>query len=77
MLNQKTRGGILLGMLIILSSGLYSCKKCLNCTSEKKSDGTTIDTYPESCGKKATLDVQELNYRANLPDSLTLNCNRD
>jgi hypothetical protein len=62
---------------VLVSTVNSSCKKCMQCTSTKKSNGATVDTYPESCGKKATLDVQELNYRANLPDSLTINCNRD
>jgi hypothetical protein len=48
----------------------------MNCTSQDKSSGQTIDTYTESCGKKASLDAIELNYRANLPDTLTLNCHR-
>jgi NADH:ubiquinone oxidoreductase subunit F (NADH-binding) len=54
-----------------------SCKKCMNCTSQDKNSGQTIDIYKESCGKKASLDAIELNYRANLPDSLTLDCPRD
>jgi hypothetical protein len=59
-------------LLTILFS---SCRKCLNCTTVN-SAGKVITTYPQTCGKKATLDVQELNYRKYIPDSLTLNCSR-
>lgn len=64
-------------ILAIVLCSFPSCKKCMNCTAKDKSTGITIDTYTESCGKKASLDVIELNYRANLPDSLTLDCPRD
>jgi hypothetical protein len=49
----------------------------MTCTTELNSTGATTYTYPEICGRKATLDAQELNYRANNPDSLTLKCVRD
>ena len=49
----------------------------MNCTAQDKSSGQTVDTYTESCGKKASLDAIELNYRANLPDSLMLDCQRN
>ena len=67
----------LLVILGIVLCSFQSCKKCMNCTSQDKSSGQTVDTYKESCGKKASLDAIELNYRANLPDTLTLNCSRD
>lgn len=47
------------------------------CKTTSKSTGQEIDTYPEICGKKATLNTQELTYRSTLPDSLELNCPRD
>lgn len=53
-----------------------SCRKCMTCTS-KNAAGVTVYTYPENCGRKATLDAAELNYRTNLEDSLTLTCPRD
>ena len=74
---RKNQTFNLLFILSILISTFPSCKKCMNCTSQDKSSGQTVDTYTESCGKKASLDAIELNYRANLPDSLTLNCSRD
>lgn len=49
----------------------------MTCTSTNNSTGAIDFTYPESCGRKATLDAQELNYRVNLADSLTLECTRD
>lgn len=55
----------------------FSCEKCMTCTSKNNSTGAIDFTYPESCGRKATLDAQELNYRVNLADSLTLDCTRD
>jgi hypothetical protein len=64
-------------LLIVLMLGFTACKKCMNCTSSLKSNGTIVDTYPESCGKKGTLDAQELNYRANLPDSISISCSRN
>ena len=54
-----------------------SCEKCMVCKTTSKSTGQEIDTYPEICGKKATLNTQELTYRSTLPDSLELNCPRD
>ena len=78
MIQQKlTRIISYLFVILLISIMSTSCKKCMSCSSSKKSNGATVDTYPESCGKKATLDAQELNYRANLPDSLTLECNLD
>jgi len=65
--------GILL--FSFLSFSLFSCKKCLNCNTTDKA-GKIVDTYQQTCGKKATLDVQELSYRKYVPDSLTLNCTR-
>ena len=65
---------LILGIVIC---SFPSCKKCMNCTAKDKISGQTVDTYTESCGEKASLDAIELNYRANLPDSLTLDCPRD
>ena len=64
-------------ILGIVLCSFPSCKKCMNCISKDKSSGQTVDTYTESCGKKASLDAIELSYRANLPDSQTLDCPRD
>jgi hypothetical protein len=47
------------------------------CKTTSKNSGQVIDTYPEICGRKATLDAQELTYRSTLPDSLELECPRD
>jgi hypothetical protein len=63
--------------LVLFIGFAPSCKKCMTCSTVLKSNGQTVDTYPEICGKKATLDAQELNYRRTLPDSLELNCPRD
>jgi hypothetical protein len=63
--------------IAILFLNFYSCKKCMTCVSTVTSSGAVDYTYPESCGRKQTLDVQELSYRANLEDSLTLKCTRD
>ncbi|MEX1188624.1 MAG: hypothetical protein WED33_05155 [Bacteroidia bacterium] len=49
----------------------------MTCTSKENASGVVTYTYPETCGRKATLDAQELNYRTNTPDSLTLECLRD
>ncbi len=49
----------------------------MTCKSTIKSTGATFETYPELCGKKGTLDAQELSYRVYLPDSLELKCTRD
>lgn len=54
-----------------------SCRKCMSCKTSYKNSGAVVDEYPETCGRKATLDAQELNYRANLPDTLELKCSRD
>jgi hypothetical protein len=54
-----------------------SCRKCMSCNTSSINSGNVVDEYPETCGRKATLDAQELNYRANLPDTLELNCARD
>jgi hypothetical protein len=54
-----------------------SCRKCMSCKTTSVNTGNVVDEYPETCGRKATLDAQELNYRANLPDTLELNCSRD
>lgn len=54
-----------------------SCEKCMVCKTSSKNTGQLIDTYPEICGRKATLDAQELTYRSTLPDSLELDCPRD
>jgi len=62
-------------VILFLFSVTSSCKKCLNCNTTNSS-GKIIDTYQPTCGKKATLDVQELSYRKYVPDSLTLNCSR-
>jgi hypothetical protein len=61
----------------VLLPSISSCKKCMTCTSKSLATGKVIDTYPETCGRKATLDTQELTYRMNLPDSLELTCSRD
>lgn len=63
--------------IAFLFLNFYSCKKCMTCVSTLTSNGAVDYTYPESCGRKQTLDVQELSYRANLEDSLTLKCTRD
>jgi hypothetical protein len=63
--------------ITLLFINLSSCKKCMTCVSTVTSNGAVVYTYPESCGRKQTLDVQELSYRANLEDSLTLKCTRD
>lgn len=47
------------------------------CQTTSNNTGAVIDSYPEICGRKATLDAQELTYRLNLPDSLELTCPRD
>jgi len=65
----------LIATILFLISSFISCKKCLNCNATDSS-GKIVDTYQATCGKKATLDVQELNYRKYVPDSLTLNCTR-
>ena len=62
---------------LTFSFSMVSCRKCMKCTSESKATGNITYTYPEGCGKKKTLDAQELNYRANLEDSLTLTCDRN
>lgn len=62
-------------LLLFIQVSLGSCKKCLNCNTTNSS-GKIVDTYQPTCGKKATLDVQELSYRKYVPDSLTLNCTR-
>ncbi|MFN5370632.1 MAG: hypothetical protein ACK5B6_04140 [Bacteroidia bacterium] len=49
----------------------------MRCETTTKSTGAVVDTYPEICGRKATLNTQELTYRATLPDSLLLNCPRE
>ena len=54
-----------------------SCEKCMVCKTTSKNTGQVIDTYPEICGRKATLNAQELTYRSTLPDSLELDCPRD
>ncbi len=66
-------------LLLMMSVALVqsSCRKCMTCTTAVTSTGATVDTYPETCGRKATLDAQELTYRSTLPDSLTLKCTRD
>lgn len=66
--------GLCLVSFILLTS---SCKKCMNCTSTVKATGAVVDTYKEICGRKQSLDSQELTYRFSLPDSLELNCPRD
>jgi len=66
---------ISISIILFLSNSIISCKKCLNCNTTDSS-GKIIDTYQQTCGKKATLDVQELSYRKYVPDSLTLNCTR-
>lgn len=48
----------------------------MNCSSVNKATGATVDVYPEICGKKKSLDTQELTYRMTLPDSLELDCPR-
>ena len=40
------------GMLLI--GGFSSCKKCTTC--EWKQNGTTIVTYPETCGSAQEID---------------------
>jgi len=64
------------GLLAWAMIGFSSCKKCMNCTTTNKKTGKQVDVYPEICGKKSSLDNQELNYRYNLPDSLELSCSR-
>ncbi len=66
--------GLCLVTFILFTS---SCKKCMHCTSAVKTSGVIVDTYPEICGKKKSLDSQELTYRFSLPDSLELTCPRD
>lgn len=64
--------------LILFSTTLSSaCEKCMVCKTTSKNTGQVIDTYPEICGRKASLDAQELTYRSTLPDSLELDCPRD
>lgn len=72
---MKTSWIIIISVAIFL--GFSSCKKCMKCSSTNKKTGKVIDVYPEICGKKASLDVQELTYRRNLPDTVNLECNRD
>jgi hypothetical protein len=74
---QKVVNPCYILLLTALFISFPSCKKCMNCNSQDKSSGQTVDTYTESCGKKASLDAIELNYRANLPDTLILDCPRD
>jgi hypothetical protein len=66
------------GLIILVSIQLLlpSCKKCMTCTTVNKATGKVVSTYPETCGKKNTLNTQELNYRFGLPDSVELNCPR-
>jgi hypothetical protein len=63
-------------MLISLQVLLASCEKCMTCTTVNKATGAVVSTYPEICGRKNTLNTQELNYRFSLPDSVELNCPR-
>jgi hypothetical protein len=56
---------------------LPSCEKCMNCQARNKKTGQVTETYPENCGKKKSLETQELTYRFNLPDSLELTCTRE
>ena len=67
---------ILLATLPVILA-FSSCRKCMSCNTSSKNSGNIVDEYPETCGRKATLDAQELNYRANLADTLELNCPRD
>jgi hypothetical protein len=64
-------------LLLIGLTTFASCEKCMVCKTTSKNTGQEIDTYPEICGRNATLNTQELTYRSTLPDSLELNCPRD
>ncbi|MBX7203275.1 MAG: hypothetical protein IT240_10185 [Bacteroidia bacterium] len=48
----------------------------MNCEMRDSKTGKVTYSYPEICGKKNSLDNQELNYRNNMPDSLELKCAR-
>ena len=67
----------LLPLILLGIIAFSSCKKCMVCQTTSNNTGAVIDSYPEICGRKATLDAQELTYRLNLPDSLELTCPRD
>jgi hypothetical protein len=64
-------------IILIFVVFVSSCRKCMRCETTTKSTGAVVDTYPEICGRKATLNTQELTYRSTLPDSLKLNCPRE
>lgn len=63
--------------ILLGTSFTSACEKCMVCKTTSKNSGQVIDTYPEICGRKATLNTQELTYRSTLPDSLELDCPRD
>jgi hypothetical protein len=64
--------------LILFGTTLSSaCEKCMVCKTTSKNSGQEVDTYPEICGRKASLNAQELTYLSTLPYSLELNCPRD
>jgi hypothetical protein len=69
---------IRIGLLVLSITFLgSSCRKCMRCETRNKATGVVVDTYPEICGRKATLNTQELTYRITLPDSLELICPRE
>lgn len=63
--------------ILLFTTFVSACEKCMVCQTTSNNTGAVIDSYPEICGRKATLDAQELTYRLNLPDSLELTCPRD
>jgi hypothetical protein len=68
---------LLISLMLIGIAIFSSCKKCMECQTTSKNTGAVVDSYPEICGKKATLNTQELTYRINLSDTLELNCPRN
>jgi hypothetical protein len=65
----------LLGLTIFILA-TAACKKCLVCQQINKSTTAVVYEFPKTCGNKTSLTSQELNYRANTPDSLELKCER-
>jgi hypothetical protein len=63
-------------ILLAFTGSMPACKKCMSCQTTDKKTGKTVDNYPEICGRKKSLDTQELTYRFNLPDTLQLTCPR-